>query len=349
MSVGVRFAVDGRVGRIILDRPKAIHALTLAMCEAMTAQLVAWAGDDRVALVIVEHGEGRGFCAGGDVRFLSAEGAADGSDARAFFHAEYRLNHLMFVYPKPIVSFMDGITMGGGVGIAAPARYRIATENTIWAMPETGIGMFTDIGGGWFLSRLEGALGAFLALTGARLDAAETLALGLATHHVPADALPVLKAAIVADPAATDRLLAEAATIPPPARIERNRERIDRLFGQKRYEDIVAGLAEDPSDWAAKELKTLQAKSPSACKISLELIRRGATRSDFAEEMAAEYALATRVAVAPDFREGVRALLIDKDNRPHWRPPSPEAVTDEMIAALFAPLSADEAWTPEPL
>lgn len=345
MTDEVCFAIDGRAGRIRLTRPKAIHALSLGMCEAMLAQLAAWEQDERIACVIVEHGEGRGFCAGGDVRALASEGHSDGRDARAFFRAEYRLNHLMFTYAKPIIAFMDGVTMGGGVGIALPARWRVATENTAFAMPETAIGLFCDVGAGRYLSRLPGATGAFIALTGARLDGAECLSLGLATHYLPSAALDEVKRAITTRPDEIGAILDAASVSPPPARIEANRERIDRLFGQPRYEDILAGLTADPSDWAAKELHTLRAKSPSSCKVALRLLREAAAIDDFAEEMALEYALAVRMTLAPDFREGVTALLIAKHNRPRWRPPSPEAVTDAMLDGLFAPLPEGQAWT----
>lgn len=346
MTDQVEFVIEGGAGRVTLNRPRAVHALSLAMCHAMLDQLAAWERDPAVAAIIVEHGEGRGFCAGGDVRALVAEGAPNGRDARAFFLAEYRLNHLMFSYAKPIATFMDGITMGGGVGISAPARYRIATENTLLAMPETAIGLFPDVGTGWYLARLPGATGVFLALTGARLDGAECLSLGLATHYLPAGTLPAVKAAIAADPAAIGAILDAAAIAPPPARIERNRAIIDRLFGYTRYEDILAALVADPSDWAAKELQTLHAKAPASCKVAMRLIHEGVTRTDFAEEMALEYALAARMTVAPDFHEGVTALLIAKHGHPRWRPPTPESVSDSMINALFAPLPPEQAWSP---
>jgi enoyl-CoA hydratase len=348
MTDQLRFTVEGSAGRITLARPRAIHALSLAMCEAMLERLAAWERDERIACVIVEHGEGRGFCAGGDVRALVAGEADDGRAARIFFRAEYRLNHLMFTYAKPILAFMDGVTMGGGVGIALPARYRIATENTQLAMPETAIGLFCDVGAGHYLSRLPGAAGAFIALTGARLDGAECLALGLATHYLPAAALDGVKAAVAARPEEIGAILDTASIAPPPARIEANRELIDRLFGQDRFEDILAALAADPSEWAAKELRTLRAKAPSSCKVVLRLLREAARIEDFAEEMALEYALAVRMAVAPDFREGVDAVLIARHGRPRWRPPTPESVSDPMIEGLFAPLPAGQAWTPYP-
>jgi enoyl-CoA hydratase len=346
MSQEVRFSVEGGAGRVTLNRPRALNALSLAMCGAMLEQLAAWESDAAIACVLVDHDGERGFCAGGDVRTLVADGHPDGRDARSFFRAEYRLDHLLYTYAKPVIAFMDGITMGGGVGIAAPARHRIATANTLWAMPEAAIGLFCDVGAGRYLSRLPGATGTFLALTGARLDGAETHALGLATHYLEADALPRVKAEIARAPDAVCNILDAASVAPPLARIAGNREKIDRLFGHPRLEDILAALAADPSDWAAGELATLRTKAPSSCKVALRLLREAAAIDDFAEEMALEYALATRMTVAPDFHEGVTAVLIAKHGRPRWRPPTPESVTDSMIEALFAPLPAGQAWTP---
>jgi enoyl-CoA hydratase len=296
--------------------------------------------------VMIDHAEGRGFCAGGDVVMLARSGAGDGSEARAFFHEEYRLNHLLFTYAKPTVAFMDGITMGGGVGISQPCRYRVATENTRFAMPETAIGLFPDVGGGWYLSRLPGRTGVFLALTGARLDGAECLHLGLATHYVPSLALDELKARILTAPQQIAQLLEEFRATPPPARIADNRERIDRLFAAEDFEHILAALEADASDWAQRELATLRTKSPQACKVSLRIVYDGGRVQDFAHEMKQEYAVASRVVQRHDFVEGVRALLIDKDNEPHWEPPTPEGVTQHLIDTIFAPMPAGEEWTP---
>src|SRR3989344_2795780 len=177
MTEDILISTEGGAGRLSLNRPKAIHALNLDMVHAMTDALVAWKDDAAVQAVLLDHSEGRGFCAGGDIAFLRNSALTDdGVSGRRFFHDEYQLNHLLFTYAKPVVAFMDGITMGGGVGISLPAKYRVATENTRLAMPETGIGLFPDVGGGWDLSRLEGRVGPFLALTGARLDGAECLA-----------------------------------------------------------------------------------------------------------------------------------------------------------------------------
>ena len=346
MTNDVLISTDVRVGRIALNRPKAIHALNLAMCEAMIDALVKWQGDAAVEAVIIDHSEGRGFCAGGDIRMLAESGAKDGTEARAFFHTEYRLNHLLFTYPKPVVAFMDGITMGGGVGISQPAKYRVATEHTRFAMPETGIGLFPDVGGGWYLPRLEGRVGAYLALTGARLDGAECLALGLATHYLPSEKLAEAKARIAVDPDRIGGILGELSVTAPPAAITQHIERINRLFASDTYEDILGALEADGGAWAEKELATLHGKSPQTCKVALRQLQEGGEMHDFAEQMRQEYAIGSRVVAMHDFIEGVRALIVDKDNSPKWDPPTPEAVTDEWIDAIFAPLPESEKWTP---
>jgi enoyl-CoA hydratase len=337
---------EGHVGRIRLHRPKAIHALTTAMCTAILEQIEAWRGDDAVRAVLIDHAEGRGFCAGGDIRMLAASGAKDGREAREFFHTEYRMNERLFTYVKPTIAFMDGITMGGGVGLSLPCKYRVATENTRFAMPETGIGLFPDVGGGWYLSRLPGRTGQFLALTGAQMDGAECLFLGLATHYLPAATLDEVKAKIAADPPAIEAILDAFSEEPPPARIEDNLDRIDRLFASDRLEDVLASLEGDGSEWAAKELATLRTKSPQTMKVALRLLREGAGMQSFADEMRQEYAVGAHVVQRHDFLEGVRAVIVDKDNAPKWDPATPEDVTEHMLDTIFAPLPEDEAWTP---
>ena len=346
MTDDVLISTEGGVGRLRLNRPKAIHALSHAMCAAMSEALLAWRNDPAIRLVMIDHAEGRGFCAGGDIRMLAESGAGDGAAARAFFHAEYRLNHLLFTYPKPVIAFMDGITMGGGVGISQPAKYRIATERTKYAMPESGIGLFPDVGGGWYLSRLPGRTGQFLALTGARIDGADCVALGLATHYVPSEGLEALKAALLAAPQDIDSIVAAAAQPAPAARIVEDRERIDRLFASDSYEQVLAALEADGGEWARKELATLATKSPQTCKVSLRLLDQGRGHVDFAEEMKVEYRIAARLCQSADFIEGVRALIVDKDNAPQWNPASAEGVTEDRLDGIFAPLPADQEWTP---
>jgi enoyl-CoA hydratase len=338
--------VEGRVGRIRLNRPKAIHALNTGMCAAILDALIAWRDDTGVEAVIIDHAEGRGFCAGGDIRMIAESGAGDGSAARDFFRVEYRMNHALFTYAKPIVAFMDGITMGGGVGISQPAKYRVATENTKLAMPETGIGLFPDVGGGWYLSRLAGRIGQYLALTGHRLDGAECLALGLASHYLHSDALEEAKARIIADPQAIEAVLADLSSPSPDARILAHRGAIDRLFASDKLEDVLAALEADDGEWAAQQLATLHTKSPQTMKVSLKLLLDGKTMPTFEDEMRQEFAVGSHVVQRHDFIEGVRAVIIDKDNAPKWSPATAEEVSDHLIDQIFAPLPADQQWEP---
>ena len=347
MTDEVNIHTHGRVGHISLNRPKALHALTLDMCHAMSAALSQWANDETVEAVVLDHAEGRGFCAGGDIAFLRNSALNDGgTSGRKFFHDEYQLNHQMFTYEKPIVAFMDGITMGGGVGISQPCQYRVATENTRFAMPETGIGLFPDVGGGWYLSRLGGRAGQFLALTGARLDGAECHFLGLATHYLPADKLAEAKARIIDNPDRIAGILSELSVTPPEPRIEANCDRINRHFASDRYEDILASLEADDSEWAAKELATLGTKSPQTCKVALRQLAESAKLEDFADNMVMEYRIASRVLTRPAFAEGVRAVITDKTNDPRWDPATPEGVSEELIDSIFAPLPENEEWKP---
>lgn len=346
MTHSVIDRIEGRAGRLSLNRPQALNALDLDMVQAMTAALQAWLHDPAVKLVLIDHAEGRGFCAGGDVVTIARSSQGHGAAGQAFFFQEYRLNHLMYTYPKRGVVFMDGVTMGGGVGIACPCKYRIATERTLFAMPETSIGLFPDVGGGRYLSRLRGRIAQFLALTGARLDGAECVALGLATHYIPSDRLEEVKRRLIEVPEHVEAILRAASAPPPPARITVNEEAIDRCFASDRLEDIFAALEAEGSDWAAKELATLRTKSPTACKVSLRLLVESPMQFHFLDEMRLEYGIVVRMFRHPDFIEGVRAVLIDKDNAPRWNPLTPEGVTDAMIDRIFEPLPPAEAWTP---
>ena len=348
MTDDILIRVEGHAGFISLNRPSALHALTLPMVHAMTEALLAWRNDDAVKCVVIDHGNGRGFCAGGDIAFLRNSALHDGGESgRKFFHDEYQLNHLLFTYSKPVVAFMDGITMGGGVGISQPARFRVATENSKFAMPETGIGLFPDVGGGWYLSRLEGRVGQFLALTGARIAGPGCLALGLATHYLPSSALAEAKARIASeDVERIDGILGTLSETPPESKIVETLPQINRHFASNAFEDILASLEGDESEWAMKELATLRTKSPQTCKVALRQLAESARLTDFAENMAMEYRIASRVIVRPDFAEGVRAVIIDKDNAPKWDPTTPEGVTEDLIDDIFAALPAQEEWKP---
>ncbi len=348
--------IEGNAGIISLNKPETIHALTVDMVRAMRSTLSHWADDQSVKAVILDHAlpadgdpkNARGFCAGGDIRYLR-EALVEGDAARAykFYYDEYQLNHQMFTYPKPIVAFWDGFVMGGGAGIALPPKFRVVTEKTRFAMPETGIGLFPDVGGGWYLPRLPGRVGVFLGLTGARLDGAECMSVGLATHYLPSDQLVTVKRRISLHPDKINEILDTFGQHEvPPARILDNLDQINRLFASDHLEEIYAALESDGGDWATKELTTLRAKSPLSNKVALRQLADGGKCADFEENMRMEYRIVRRILTQHDFTEGVRAVIVDKDNAPVWSPSTPEAVTDTMIDDIFAPLPAEEEWKP---
>lgn len=355
MTTEILTTAANGLGHITLNRPAALHALNTGMCAAMIDALIAWRDDASIHAILLDHAPGtRGFCAGGDIRMIAESGAKDAKEARDFFFTEYRLNHLLFTYPKPIIALIDGVTMGGGVGISMPARFRIATENTTYAMPETGIGLFPDVGGGWYLPRKAGEIGMWLALTGARLKAADCLIAGIATHFMPTEILAAARAQIAGAAQTHDatralesglEALSESAGRPKELTPE-NIERINRIFAGESVEAIFAALEADGSDWSQAQLKTLQSKSPQALKVSFRQMREGAAMASFADEMRSEYRIASRVCALHDFQEGVRALIVDKDNAPVWNPATLAAVTDATLDQIFAPLPAEEEWSP---
>lgn len=340
--------VEGRVGRITLNRPQALHALTTQMCRDMIEALLAWRDDPAVAMVLIDHSGERGFCAGGDIRMLAESGAGDGRLAREFFFTEYRLNHLLFHYPKHTLAVMDGITMGGGVGLSRPCRFRVATERTTFAMPETGIGLFPDVGGGWFLSRMPDHFGLWLALTGARLKAADCELLGVATDYVESANVERLKAGILEAPERTETLLTELEADPGRPPVAQHQDEIARLFAGDSVEAIVSALEAAGTDWSREQLKVLGAKSPQTMKVAFRQLKLGGQAKSFAENMTMEYRIGARVVQRPDFIEGVRAVIVEKDNAPKWDPPTLEGVTDAMLDEIFAPLPSEEEWSPLP-
>ena len=340
--------VEGRVGRLTLNRPQALHALTTNMIALLTDALLIWRNDPAIELILLDHSGERGFCAGGDIRMLAESGAGDGAAARDFFFTEYRLNDLLHGYPKPGVAVMDGITMGGGVGLARPCRYRVATERTTFAMPETGIGLFPDVGGGWYLPRIPDHIGLWLALTGARIKAADCELVGVATDYVQSKDVADLKAAIIADPAAVETILTqfEADAGRPP--LADHQDEIARCFGEGSVEAIVAALTAADTDWAHAQLKVLAAKSPQTLKVAFRQLKLGGQAKTFAENMAIEYRIGARVVQRHDFLEGVRAVIVEKDNAPRWIPATLESVDDGLLDAIFAPLPSAEEWSPLP-
>jgi enoyl-CoA hydratase len=338
--------VQKNVGRLTLNRPQALHALTQGMCETMIGALLDWRDDPEIYMVIIDHAGERGFCAGGDIRMLARSGAGDGVEARAFFHTEYQLNHLLFTYETPVVAVMDGVVMGGGVGISMPAHYRIATERTTFAMPETGIGLFPDVGGGWYLPRLPGKAGLWLALTGARIKGADCLRLGIATHFVEFGAVEGLKKAVVADPRRIDDTLKKYRADAGKAPLVSIEQDLNRLFVGDSVEQIFEFLEADSSDWGKAQLAVMKSKSPQTLKVAFRQLEAGAAMTDFADNMAMEYRIGARVVQRRDFLEGVRAVIIDKDNAPLWDPAELAGVTDAMLDEIFAPLPAGQEWTP---
>ncbi|MBY9068363.1 enoyl-CoA hydratase/isomerase family protein [Hyphomonas sp. WL0036] len=354
MSEEVLIRSVGGIGRITLTRPSALHALNTPMCAGILAALTAWKNDPAIHLVWIDHQEGtRGFCAGGDIRMLAESGAGDASEAREFFRTEYRMNAALKAFPKSVLAILDGVTMGGGVGLSVHGSHRVATERTLFAMPETGIGLFPDVGGGWFLPRLQGEVGTWLALTGARLKGADVAACGVATHYLPSEELPALAARLEAADfsadaqARLDAILAAVSRKVPPPGFAAHLETLNRCFGKETAEEIVRCLEADSSDWAKGEAVTLRSKSPETVKVSLRQLREGSKLESFEDNMRMEFRIGWRKVQSRDFQEGVRAVIIDKDNAPVWSPARIEDVSDEDVARYFAPLGADELTFPE--
>jgi len=349
MTDDVSIRVERGIGRITLTRPSALHALNTPMCAAVLAALKAWAGNDEVQFVLIDHQEGtRGFCAGGDIRMLAESGAGDASEARAFFATEYRMNVALDEFPKPVLAIMDGVTMGGGEKGPVHGSHRIATERTLFAMPETGIGLFPDVGGGWFLPRLAGELGTWLALTGERLKGVDVAAARVATHFLPSELVPNLMKQIasadftVGAAEMLNEILRTLTHSIPAGSFEAHRGVIDKCFAFDTAEQIAAALEADGSEWALAQLKTLRTKSPETVKVALRQLREGRRCKTFRENMQMEYRIGWRKVQSHDFQEGVRAVIIDKDNAPAWAPDTLEGVSEAEVAKYFEPLGADE-------
>jgi enoyl-CoA hydratase len=315
MSEHVTATIDGRSGRLVLDRQRALNALDAGMIAALAAALDRWRHDPTVHAVTIEGAGERAFCAGGDIRAVrDAALAGDGAAIHAFFAAEYTLNLTIATYSKPYVALVDGICLGGGIGVSVHGAYRVATEHAMFAMPETGIALFPDVGASYVLPRLPGALGMFLGLTGTRILGADAVHAGIATHFVSRARLPALKAALARDGVAALGTHAEAL---PPFTLASQIAAIDRCFSAGSVPEILARLRAE-GEWGAAILATLRTMSPSALIWSFDIIRAGAGR-DLSECLAAELALTALVTMHPDFAEGVRAMVVDKDKMPTWQ------------------------------
>jgi len=342
----------GGVAVVTLNRPKALNTLSLDMYRTLAPDLFAWADDPAVRCVVIRGEGGKAFCAGGDVRAIydAGAGAPQPGDLGAdFFREEYILIQRVHRFPRPYVALIDGITMGGGVGMSVNGSHRIATENTMLAMPETAIGLFPDVGATHFLSRCPGQLGMYLALTGARMRAADLLYCGLATHFVPRERLPALIDALTGlrwidgrEHAQVNELLAsdfagEPEGTPPLAA---HREEIDRCFAADSVEGILDALERERTEWATATRDGLLRMSPTSLKVTFRQIRTGAATLE--EALALEYRLTQHFMQRPDFFEGVRALLVDKDQSPKWRPATLAEISDADVAWYFQPLGPRE-------
>jgi enoyl-CoA hydratase len=348
----ILFDVKGGVGFITLNRPQALNALNLNMIRQMDKKLVEWAKDAKIKAVVVTGAGDRAFCSGGDVKAVALDalalkqGKSDGQLTRDFFREEYILNHRIHTFPKPYISLINGIVMGGGKGISAHGSHRVVTENTLFAMPETNIGFFPDVGGGYFLPRCPGQTGAYLAMTSKRIKAIDTIYIGFATHFVKAEDIAKLSAALAAvnwDPREEAKdivteTIEEFATFPPgDSELAPNRARIDACFAFDKVEEIFAALQKDGSPFAQETLTTLYGMSPTSLKIALRQIRLGA-KMPFAQVMTMEYRLSQSLMKGHDFYEGIRAALIDKDRKPQWNPARVAEVRDQEVEAAFASL-----------
>ena len=307
---------EGAAATLLLNRPRALNALDLGMIAALDAAIAGIRADPSVRLAILEGAGGRAFCAGGDIRALHAlVVAGDRAGVEDFFVREYAVDHAIATLGKPWISLIDGVCMGGGMGVAIHGSHRVVTENALLAMPETAIALFPDVGTSYVLPRLPGAMGTWLGLTGARMKGRDAVEAGFATHFVPRAKLPALRQALLAGEAAVVEAFAEPV---PPGPIAALRPAIDRCFGQDSIAAIEAALAAEGTDWAWEQLTILGQKSPTSLAVTLELLRRGA-RQDLAQCFATELALTRTVTRHPDFAEGVRAIILDKDNNPRWQ------------------------------
>lgn len=342
----ILFEHRGQIGLITLNRPKALNALTADMCLALHQKLDDWDADERIKAVVIAGAGERAFCAGGDVVSLYKSGMAwrDGDKTslewRRFFREEYRMNVAIKEFPKPYIALLDGITMGGGVGVSVHGSHRIATERTMVAMPETGLGLIPEVGGGWFMPRLPGEAGMYLALTGDRLKAAETCALGITQGFVPSEKLDDLIAVLAEDASDVEGTLAVFFKGPGISKLHPHQSQINKIFSGERVEVILLALEEDGSDWAITWLGRLLKKSPTSMKLTFRQMREGETT--FRDNMKMEYRIVNRIMEGHDFFEGVRAILLDRHNDPHWSPDALEKVADKAVAKYFANLGDDE-------
>ncbi len=348
-EAGARCERRGAAGFILLERPKALNALTLPMVRVIAEALDSFERDERVGRVVVASAGGRAFCAGGDIRLIYEQGR-DGDHAAqlAFWREEYQLNRRIKRYAKPYVALIDGIVMGGGVGLSAHASHRVASERCVFAMPEVGIGFFPDVGATFVLPRLPHRVGVYLAATGLRAEAGDVVALGLAQSFVPSASFDALARALE-EQGPTEEILARFAAPPPPSKVMTEAAHIESWFARLDRQAILDALgaaAERGSPFARSALAAMLEKSPTSQAIALRQMALGADLS-FEEAMRVEFRIVSRICRGHDLYEGVRATIIDKDQSPRWRPGPGEALEESAIASYFAPLGVEELTFPE--
>ncbi|MER5349963.1 enoyl-CoA hydratase/isomerase family protein [Kitasatospora sp. NPDC002551] len=342
MGDEVRVWRDGAAGRIVLDRPRALNSLTHGMILDVRAALDAWAGDDAVRVVVLTGAGERGLCAGGDIRAFHDDAKAGGAATRAFFRDEYRLNALISRYPKPYVAVMDGITMGGGVGVSAHGSVRIVTERSVVALPETRIGLVPDVGGTWLLSRAPGELGTHLGLTAASMTAGDALLCGFADHFVPSAKLPELLAGLAGSP--VEEVLARFVEEAPAAPLAEQRGWIDACYAADGVEEITARLVASGVPAAKQAAEELAERSPTMLKVTLAALRGARAHGSLEETLTQEYRVSCAALTHHDLVEGIRAQVVDKDRDPHWSPATLAGVDEATVAAFFEP-PADGDWS----
>jgi enoyl-CoA hydratase len=332
--------VDGDIGVMTLNRPDVLNSLNHSMIHAMHKQLKEWAVKSSIKAVVIRAVEGRAFCAGGDLRLTHERSLAKHPARTDFFYDEYQLNKCIFHYPKPYIAFLDGITMGGGVGISIHGSHRVATDKLLFAMPETGIGFFPDVGGTYFLPRLPGFMGYYLGLTGARLKIDDALQVGVVTHKVDSSSLPDLLQSLADTPFTGDAKQAVTTIIQPftvtaqPSTLMQEKAHIDQCFAKTSMEDIVAALQQSTATICNEAVTMLAKKSPTSLKVTLHAFEL-AKSLNFDQIMQQEYRLSTHFLNNHDFIEGIRAVIIDKDQKPHWKPATLQEVSVASVDAYF--------------
>lgn len=335
----VLIRVDAHVGFLTLNRPKAINSLTHPMVTTLAQTLTQWSVDDDIRAVVLDGAGERGLCAGGDVVAVYNSARAGGAEVRKFWFDEYRLNAQIANFPKPYVAIMDGIVMGGGVGVATHGNVRVVTDTSKIAMPEVGIGLIPDVGGTYLLARAPGGLGLHVALSGAPFSGADAIALGFADHYVPHDALAAFTAAIVGE--GVEAAIRAFAVEPPPSQLAAQRHWIDECYAGNTVGDIVAALREHPDDAASAAADLIATRSPIAVSVTLAAVRRAAQLETLEDVLVQEYRVSCAAARSHDLVEGIRAQIVDKDRNPKWDPPSLAAVTEEDVQQYFAPADPD--------